>query len=133
MIIHNDPNVGHDLNAGLALLNLTSYGLFSLGGQTIPTGPALGLPAANLDIVDNNLHGGTFGFSTTNFTVVNTAGKVTITVLRTNGSTGTISVNYQVLPGFTNGAGTNVALPNVNYVAASIPGPCRAHSPFPPV
>ena len=114
LIIHNDPSAGQDLNASLSLLNLNSVGLLTLGGQTIPTGPALGLPAAGLDIVNNNINGGTLGFSATNYTVVNTAGSVTITVVRTNG-TGTVTVNYTLYPGFTNGAGTNVALPNTNY------------------
>ncbi len=119
-VIHIDLNLppGQDLNASFSLLNLTSFGLLSLGGQTIPTGPALGLPAANLDIVNNNFPAGTLGFSATNYTVVNTAGFVTVTVLRTNGSTGQVSVNYATAAGFTNGAGTNVAT-SANYVPAS--------------
>jgi len=118
LVIHNDPSAGKDLNASLSLLNLTSFGLLTLGGQTIPTGPALGLPNAGLEIINNNFPAGTLGFSATNYTVVNTAGSVTITVLRTNGSTGQVSVNYTTVPGFTNGAGTNVAT-TANYVPTS--------------
>jgi uncharacterized repeat protein (TIGR01451 family)/uncharacterized delta-60 repeat protein len=115
LLIHNNLNATQDLEASLSLLNLNSVGLLTLGGQTIPTGPALGLPAANLDIVNNNIHGGTFGFSATNYTVVNTVGSVQITVVRTNGSSGKVTVNYTLYPGFTNGAGTNVAVVGLNY------------------
>jgi uncharacterized delta-60 repeat protein/uncharacterized repeat protein (TIGR01451 family) len=118
LVIHNDLNVKNDLTASLSLLNLTSFGLLTLGGQTIPTGPALGQPSAILDIVNNNFPEGTLGFSATNYTVVNTAGFVTVTVLRTNGSTGQVSVNYATVPGFTNGAGTNVATA-ANYTPTS--------------
>ena len=115
LVIHNNTQATQNIEASLSLLNLNSFGLLTLGGQTVPTGPALGLPAATLEIVNNNFHGGTLGFSATNYTVVNTAGSVTITVVRTNGSTGQVSINYTLYPGFTNGAGTNVAVVGVNY------------------
>jgi uncharacterized repeat protein (TIGR01451 family)/uncharacterized delta-60 repeat protein len=109
LVIHNDLKANENLDASLALLNLSSFGLLTLGGQTIPTGPALGQSSAALEIIDNNFPQGTFGFSATNYTVVNTAGSVTITVVRTNGSTGTVTVDYTTYNGFINGAGTNVA------------------------
>jgi uncharacterized delta-60 repeat protein/uncharacterized repeat protein (TIGR01451 family) len=111
LTIHNDTNTLQNLNASLSLLNVSSFGLMSLGGQTIPTGPALGQPTAGLVIVNDNYSAGTLGFGATNYLTVDTAGTVTLTVLRTNGSTGPVSVNYTCVKGFTNGAGTNVAIP----------------------
>ena len=107
LTIHNDTKALQNLTAGLALLNETSFGLLHLGGQTIPTGIALGQFGANLEIINDNYPAGTLGFSATNYTVVNTAGSVTITVLRTNGSTGPVTVNYTTVNGFING-GVNV-------------------------
>jgi uncharacterized repeat protein (TIGR01451 family)/uncharacterized delta-60 repeat protein len=119
LVIHNDTTAKQNLDAGLALLNLNSYGLLTLGGESISTGPALGQSSANLEIIDNNFLPGTVGFSATNYTVVNTAGYVTLTVLRTNGSSGSITVNYTTKNGFTNGPGTNSAIAGSQYSTTS--------------
>jgi uncharacterized repeat protein (TIGR01451 family)/uncharacterized delta-60 repeat protein len=113
LVIHNDTTTLQNLYASLSLLNLSSFGLFTLGGETIATGPALGQSSGGLEIVNDNFPAGTLGFSATNYTTVDTGGNVTITVLRTNGSTGAVSVNYRTQNGFTNGAGTNVAVSGV--------------------
>ena len=110
LVIHNDTKSLQNLYAGLSPLNLSSFGHFSLGGESIPTGPALGQSSGGLEIINDNFPAGTLGFSATNYTTVDTGGFVTITVLRTNGSTGPVSVNYRTQNGFTNGAGTNVAV-----------------------
>ncbi|MGA2749443.1 MAG: Calx-beta domain-containing protein [Verrucomicrobiota bacterium] len=110
LAIHNDTQALQNLFASLSLLNLNENGLLSLGGQTIPTCPALGQYSANLEIINDNFPAGIFGFSATNYTVVDTGGFVTITVVRTNGDNGPVTVNYTTYNGFTNGAGTNVAV-----------------------
>lgn len=119
LVIHNDPTVSGNLDASLALLNLSSFGLLTLGGETIPSGPALGQSSAGLEIINNNFPVGLVGFSSSNYTVVDTAGSVTLTVVRTNGSSAPISVNYVTERGFTNGAGTNVAIAGSDYTTES--------------
>ena len=113
--IHNDTNALQNLFASLSLLNLNSYGIMSLGGVPIPLEPALGVPTSPLEIINDNFPPGVLGFATTNYTVTDTAGSVTISVLRTNGSFGTVSVHYSAQQGFTNGAGTNVATPGQDF------------------
>jgi uncharacterized delta-60 repeat protein/uncharacterized repeat protein (TIGR01451 family) len=92
--IHNNLTANQNLYANLSLLNLNSYGLLTLGGVVIPTGPALGVPGTKLEILDNNMPIGVVGYSMTNYTTVNTSSNITITVLRTNGSSENISVYY---------------------------------------
>jgi uncharacterized repeat protein (TIGR01451 family)/uncharacterized delta-60 repeat protein len=103
LTIHNDKATTQNLFASLSLLNLTSFGQLTLGGETIPSAPALGQSGANLEIVNDNYPAGTLGFSATNYVVVNTSNQVTITVVRTNGNTGPVSVVYTTYNGFTNG------------------------------
>ena len=85
--------------ANLSLLNVTSQGLFNLGGVPIPSYPALGLPGAELEIVNNNFPPGVVGFSATNSRAINTSNSVTLTVYRTNGNFGTIHVYYDTSDG----------------------------------
>jgi len=103
LTIHNDLTANENLFANLSLLNVTSYGtsignqwgsLLNLGGVPIPTGPALGVPGSQLEILNNNFPVGFVGYSATNYTTVNTTNKITVTVVRTNGSSGQISVYY---------------------------------------
>ena len=99
LYIYNDLTAGENLLADLSLLNVNSQGLLSLGGVPIPTGPALGVPGAELEILNNNLPPGVVGYGATNYTTVNTTSNITITVLRTNGSSGVISVYYYTKDG----------------------------------
>ncbi|HEX3720204.1 MAG TPA: Calx-beta domain-containing protein [Verrucomicrobiae bacterium] len=113
LVIHNDKAAMNNLLAGLSLLNLNSTNILTLGGVEIPSYPAYGQNSSPLEILDDNQQGGTFGFSATNYLTVNTAGTVTITVLRTNGSAGAVTMDY----GFRNGGGgpgTNTAVGAAN-------------------
>jgi len=94
LTIYNDTTAQQNLFADLTELNVNSQGLLVLGGVPIPLYPALGLPGAALEIVNNNFPPGEVGFSATNYTAIDTSNSVTITVLRTNGSFGTITVYY---------------------------------------
>ena len=75
----------------------------------IPTYPALGTPSAPLEIINNNFPVGFVGFSATNYTTLNTSNSITITVERTNGSAGSVSVTYYTANG--------TALAGSNYTA----------------
>ena len=63
--------------------------------------------SATLSIVDNGLATGNFMFSATNYTVLETGTNAVITVVRTNGSVGRISINYATTGG--------TATPGVDY------------------
>jgi uncharacterized delta-60 repeat protein/uncharacterized repeat protein (TIGR01451 family) len=94
---------------------------FFLGGANMPLGLALGpettTPSA---IIDNRNPPGTFSFITTNYTVSERAGSVSIMVIRTGGSGDTVTLKYltQDLPG-TPPPGIGFARSNINYFATS--------------
>jgi len=83
---------------------------FTLGGETIPLGVAFGRRNSQLEIIDNDYYAGSFGFSLANYNVsrgpANTT--VTVTVLRTNGTTGSVGLNFATTPG--------TALNGIDYV-----------------
>ncbi len=66
---------------------------------------------ATLTIVDTVNAPGQFSFSATNYTVNETDGTAAITVLRTNGTSGTVSVTCRTVPG--------TALPGVSYISTT--------------
>ena len=63
---------------------------------------------ATLTIIDTVAAPGQLFFSATNYTVGSGDGNAYLTVLRTNGSSGSVSVTYSTIPG--------TALPGLNYV-----------------
>ena len=84
--------------------------------------PAPGLSSAQLEIINDNFPAGTLGFSATNYSTVDANGFITISVLRTNGSTGNVSVAYKTANGFTNpplGGVTAVAGTSFDYIATN--------------
>lgn len=70
-----------------------------LGGAPIPVGLALGRHRATFTISDDDFAYGMFAFSAANYTVSENVGAVTVTVARTNGSTGTVTVRYAATAG----------------------------------
>lgn len=102
-ILNNSQSVG-DVSAGLRLANPAGADIFYLGGQNIPIGLALGESYAPFSILDNTHQDGTFGFSAPIYTATNAS--VNINVVRTNSTTGTVTISYQTT---TNGGGTAVA------------------------
>ena len=68
---------------------------FYLGGENIPLGAALGVSSAPLTIVDDTQKPGVFGFSSTN--LIATSNSVPISVLRSNGVAGSITVHYSTI------------------------------------
>lgn len=67
---------------------------FSVALSAPSGGAALGTPAAATVTIADNDSPGLLAFETTGFTVAEAAGTATITVTRTNGTIGAISVNY---------------------------------------
>ncbi|MGO9269700.1 MAG: Calx-beta domain-containing protein [Terriglobia bacterium] len=92
---------------------------FFLGGANIPLGTALGPETSTpSQIIDNRNPPGTFSFIMTNYTVSEKAGSATIMVIRTNGSSDTVTLTCltQDLPG-TPPPGIGFARSNFNYKA----------------
>src|SRR5262249_13409513 len=78
----------------------------------ITNGPALGSRTMiPLTILDDDFGNGVLGFGSTNYVVKENAGSATITVRRTNGSTGPVSVKYVVRSG--------TAVDGVDFVSAT--------------
>ncbi len=122
LAIHNDPSAAPIISAGLNFLALTGNNLLALGGVPIPLAPALGQYSATLNIINGNFPAGIIGFSTNNYTVLESAGTVTITLLRTNGDYGQPSVTVQSA----NGTAVNI---NDFYWQSAPEGPFSGYTP----
>jgi len=97
--ITNDANITGNLNANFALSNPSSPG-FTLGGEQIPLGAALGAQStAQLTIIDDNITPGVLGFSSPTFSVTDNGGAATIAITRSGGSSGVVSVSYATSDG----------------------------------
>ncbi|PAW84683.1 MAG: hypothetical protein B9S33_11185, partial [Pedosphaera sp. Tous-C6FEB] len=68
---------------------------------------AAGITTAVLTIVENDFAPGELSFSTNSYSVNEAAGSATVTVVRSNGYTGVISVNYAAVAGGTAVAGVD--------------------------
>lgn len=97
------PILNDDEVEGDEALNLT---LFNPLGST-----ALGRSEVQLRIIDNDLKPGILNFSSSLYNVDENAGSATITVIRTNGTTGTVTVDYTTQDG--------MATAGLDYVATS--------------
>jgi Calx-beta domain len=92
-------------------LDLTLTFTNPTGGVLLPIDPGTLASFSILHLLDDDGTGGLIGLSTTQFTVDELTGQVQMSVTRSGGSTGAVSVDY------TCSGGTAVA--GVNYVAAS--------------
>ncbi len=90
----------------LALSNPSSSDIFFLGGENIPVGVGLGLAQAQLEIVDNFQPHGTISFSAPTYTVSEGVGIASITVTRSGGTKGQVTVNCATVKGGTAVSGT---------------------------
>lgn len=101
--INNNTNITGNENANLLLTAPVGTNFF-LGGQEIPVGTALGSQStAPLTIIDDNIQPGIISFAAPQFSVIESGGTATITVVRNSGSDGVVQVSY-----FTsNGTATN--------------------------
>ena len=89
------------LSARLTLpaLTATNGPLIYFGGAPIPVGIALGQSNAVIVIADDDFAYGTFAFSLANYVVTENVGSASITVFRTNGSVGSVTVRYSATAG----------------------------------
>lgn len=96
-------------------------GKITLGGEYIPLGAALGRSSSRLTIADNDASRGTFNFLHSVFYTNELAsnGLVTITVIRTNGTFGRVTVDWMIV---TNVASTPRATPGVDYQTDAVRG-----------
>ncbi|HXJ75266.1 MAG TPA: Calx-beta domain-containing protein, partial [Candidatus Dormibacteraeota bacterium] len=60
---------------------------------------ALSIPTTTVTIVDNDFQVGNLVFSSETYSVLESAGSVDVTILRTNGTTGAITFDYAVIAG----------------------------------
>ncbi len=113
--INVNDNTIVDGNRDFAVsLNTPNSDFFVLGGEHIPLGTALGaVVSADTTIVDNDSTPGVLGFSITNYTVSEAGGSALITVTRTNGSSGQVTVHYQTIDG------TAIAGASADYIGTN--------------
>ncbi|MBC8094581.1 MAG: DUF11 domain-containing protein, partial [Akkermansiaceae bacterium] len=102
----NNPAQSGDVAAAFEVSNPSSDNFF-LGGQNIPLGAALGRPIAPFNIIDDHHQSGVFGFASSSITAT---GNVSVSVIRTNGSYGVVSLNYTSNSGGTAIFGTDFRL-----------------------
>jgi uncharacterized repeat protein (TIGR01451 family)/uncharacterized delta-60 repeat protein len=94
-----------DVSTFLQLAN-PSGDNFYLGGENIPLGTALGRSTAPFTVVDDNHNPGVLSFASPIFSVNEAGTNAVITIIRTNGSAGTVSVVFSTSDG-TGRAGSN--------------------------
>jgi uncharacterized delta-60 repeat protein/uncharacterized repeat protein (TIGR01451 family) len=100
---------------GVELALPTGADIFFLGGENIPLGSALAVAQSTFTVVDNNRLNGVLGFSAGSFAVNEGAGTAAITLTRTNGSAGSVSVQFQTT------TTTNGFLPSPYYALPTPP------------
>jgi uncharacterized delta-60 repeat protein len=95
--IIKNPATSGNLNAQFQLANPSYADNFFLGGENIPLGGALGVSSAPYTEIDDTQIPGTFGFSSASFVATNAS--AVISVLRSNGLYGTVSMKYSTSDG----------------------------------
>ena len=97
VLVNADTVVNGNRTLQLILTNFSNVGLF-LGATNISTTPVLGFQnSAVLTILDDDFAYGTLTFSSPNFSVPENGNVAVINLVRTNGVTGTVSVQLETL------------------------------------
>jgi uncharacterized delta-60 repeat protein/uncharacterized repeat protein (TIGR01451 family) len=97
--INDNTSIDGDRSLDFQLYRPSGTDFTLLGGENIPFGAALIRRAATSTILEDDVRPGTLGFSSVSYTVNEGVGNAVITVIRTNGSVGPVTVNYQTVPG----------------------------------
>ena len=105
--INNDLLSQGDRNTTFRLSNPSGADQFFLGGENIPLGGALGFSQSPFTIFDDDHQNGVLGFAAVNFVVNENVTNAVVTVIRTNGSYGTVQVQYATVSGGTATAGSD--------------------------
>ncbi len=92
--IPDDTLVQGNRLADLQLEVPSGADIFYLGGENIPLGGALGRATATLTVVDNDTKPGAIGFSSAGYIVNEGGTNAVITLTRTNGSAGRVTVRF---------------------------------------
>lgn len=92
-----DTSVAGDLTANIQLANPSQADQFYLGGQDIPLGGALGTSFSPFTLIDDAKTPGAFGFSSSTFIATNAS--AAISVLRSNGVSGNVTIYYSTSGG----------------------------------
>ena len=112
VLINADTLVNGNRDLQLTLTNFSSVGI-QLGATNVATTPVLGFQSsATLTILDDDFAYGTLTFSSANFSVPENGNAGTVTIIRTNGTTGTVSVQVETLVQ----AGAGIATALADYV-----------------
>ena len=112
--INEDTFIEGDETFGLQLTN--PFGVINLGGDLIPLGTALAIPTAVASITDNDFNPGVLAFSSATYFTNENISSLRLTVIRTNGSAGLISVRYYTY----NGTGADAATAGADYTATTL-------------
>lgn len=89
---------------------------YYLGGENIPLGAALGRQTATLTVVDDDNKRGVLGFATPEYWVSESVSNAVITLTRTNGDVGAVSVRFETTTGGTATAGTDYTVVSAQTV-----------------
>lgn len=117
--VNNNSIIQGDRTLNLALALTNSFTLLggvpswswpapSGNGEVIPIGVALGRSSVPMTIVEDDLEHGTLGFTSPTFTVNENGGNAVVTVTRTNGFAGTVTIQYVTADGTNNPANAGV-------------------------
>lgn len=98
--IYDDPLEEGDETVNLRLSDPVAGG--TLNGEFIPLGGALGVSSSALTIADNDKKPGVLTFASVSYATNENARTAYITVIRTNGSYGTVGVQYSTRDGTAN-------------------------------
>jgi uncharacterized delta-60 repeat protein/uncharacterized repeat protein (TIGR01451 family) len=112
--ILDNTNAAGNLSFNLALSNPGDNDQFLLGGEKIPLGVGLGLRQASFTIINDQTKPGVLGFSSPTYTIAEAKTNALITVTRTGGSDGAVTVQYATA------SGTAVAATNYNAVSGRL-------------
>ena len=95
----NNTNAVENRTLNLVLSNPGAQDQFILGGENIPLGVALGRKEASVMILPHNSTPGTLGFASPVYYVNEGGTNAVIGLIRTNGSTGTVGLQYSTTNG----------------------------------